>query len=105
MTLFQHRIEAKIELTLKTTLNSKMVRGIKSLQGSYNADANEILRWAKQENRTRENMDFLVNLATISMVVEYAKPTEDKLQTFNKPWKHPDLESQNIAKGHTKRIQ
>ena len=43
-----------------------------------------------QKKAVKENFIFLSNLATIVMITEDTKPTEDKPKVFNEVWVHPD---------------
>ena len=54
---------------------------------------------------TRENLKFLIDLATTAMVSEDIMPMEDEPQTFNKAWNHPIPIIKEIARGHTKIAQ
>ena len=63
---------------------------MKKLQDAYNDNVNKIVKEAAQEKSTNKNFNFLIDLA---MVARNTKPTEDKPQTFNKAWNHPNEES------------
>ena len=66
---------------------------MKNLQAPYNEDVNKIVEQAAQEKTTKEHLNFLIDLAIITMVVEDTMLMEDESQTFNKAWNHPSLES------------
>ena len=65
--LFEWEKDEELEVTPKTTLNPKVVGAMKNLQASYNKDPNKIVEQAKQEKAVRENLNFLIDLATIAM--------------------------------------
>ena len=56
---------------------------MKNLQFLYNEDVNKIMELAAQERAIKENLFFLIDLATITMVTEDPKPMEDEPQMFN----------------------
>ena len=60
----------------------------------YNDNVIKIDKKAAQENSAKENLNFWIDLAIIAMVAEDIKSTEDEPQSFNKAWKHSNLESQ-----------
>ena len=62
------------------------------LHALYNEDANKVVKEAAQDKSAKENLNFLINLATIAMVVEDTKPNEDEPQTFDDAWNHPNFE-------------
>ena len=61
----------------------KVVQAMKKLQASYNENANKIVTEVTQEKSAKENLIFLINLATFVMVAEDTKQTEDEPQAFN----------------------
>ena len=63
---------------------------MKNLQASYNEDTIKIIKHAQQEIKVRENLNFLINLATIAIVTEDKTTAEVELSNFNKAWNHPD---------------
>ena len=74
------QIKEEIEVISKTTLNPKVVSAMKNLQALYNDDANMIVKQAAQEKATKESSNFLIDLATITMVVEDTMPMENEPQ-------------------------
>ena len=66
---------------------------MKKLQALYNDDANKIVEEAAQEKDVKENLNVLINFATIAKVAEDTKPMKDESRTFNKAWNHPNPES------------
>ena len=48
----------------------------------------KFVKEAAQEKSKEENLNFLINLATIVIVAEDTKPTKNEPQTFNKNWNH-----------------
>ena len=81
----------EVEATYKTTVDAEVVRAMKKFQASYNNDANKIIKKVAQEKSEKENLFFLLDLATIAMVTEDTKPTKDEPQTFNDVWNHSYL--------------
>ena len=69
---------------------------MRKLQASYNDDANKIVKEAAQEKSAKENLIFLIDLATIFMLAMETKPTKHEPQTFNKAWNHHHSKSQRI---------
>ena len=57
-------------MTPKTTLNPKVLKVIKTLQSSFNENVNKILEQAEHEKSANENLNVLIDLATIAMVIE-----------------------------------
>ena len=53
--------KSKKSWKLNTTLNPKVVRKIKNLQASFNEDANEIVKEAKQDKPVSEYLNFLID--------------------------------------------
>ena len=66
---------------------------MKKLQALHNEDDNKIVKEVAQEKASKENSNFLIDLATIAMVAEYTEPTKDDLQIFIKACNHPNPES------------
>ena len=68
-------------MILQTILNPKTARVIKK-QALFDEDANKL--WSKPcKKKLRFFFSFLIDIATIAMVAEYTKPTEDEHKTFN----------------------
>ena len=63
-----------------------------NLQASYNKDANNFVEQAEQWKEVRENLIFLIDLATVGMVAEENVTTNEEPKIFNKAWNHPDME-------------
>ena len=57
---------------------------MRKLQASYNDNAKKIVKEAGQK-KAKENLNFLIDLATIAMVAEDTKPMKNEPQAFNKP--------------------
>ena len=64
---------------------------MKTLQASYNDDANKIVKQATQEKSGIENLNFLMDLA---LVIIDTKPVSEEPKTFTKAWNHPNAKSQ-----------
>ena len=57
-TFFAKDFYTEVKVTLKTTINAKVV--------SYNDDVNKIAKEAVQEKNAIENLNFLMNLAMVA---------------------------------------
>ena len=69
-------------LSNKLKMKLKWPPRLHSIQKWYNQDVNKILEQAAQE-RCKQKFNFLIDLASIAMVQENTKSTEDEPQTFN----------------------
>ena len=74
-------------MTPNTILNPKVLRS-KKMQTSYNEDAKNV-----KQKAVREDLSFLIDLATIIMVAEDEGNTEEGPKNFNEAWNHPGMES------------
>ena len=80
-----------MEVTLETTLNPKVLRYMKNLQAPFNKDVKEITDQVKQVKLISENLNFLIDLATIKVVAMVKKSTEEESKNINEA-NHPDVE-------------
>ena len=78
---------------------------MKTLQSLYNEAANKNAEHSAPERTTKENLNFLIDLATTTIIAEDTKPPKDEPQMFNEALNHPDPESQKMARGHSKIVQ
>ena len=76
--LFNEEVNNKVEATLQTTVNAIVVWTMKKLQASYNDNADKIVMEVTKKKDAKENMNFLIDLATIAMVAEDTKLTRDE---------------------------
>ena len=60
------------------------------LQASCKENANKIVEQAACK---RNILNILIDLATIAIVADDTKPTEDELHTFHDAWNHPNAKS------------
>ena len=88
--LFDKDINKEVEMTPKTTFNTKVVWALKKLQASNNNDANKTVKQATHVKGAIKNLNFLIDLAMLSNDI---KLTMEEPQTFNEAWNHPINES------------
>ena len=93
---FEQTIKEELKVALKTTLKPKVVRSIKNCK-FCNKDANKIVEQAEREKAVSKNTNFLIHLATITMVIKDKMMTEEDPKTFGKAWNHQNNESQKMA--------
>ena len=60
-----------------------MVEVMKNLQTSYNKGANRFMEQAQQNENTLENLNFLINLATITMETKDEVTMKEDPKAFN----------------------
>ena len=87
---FDQKIEDGLKVTSEITLNQKVVRAIKNLQVLFNGDANKVMKQAEWEKATKENLKFLIDVATVTLAAEDKMSTEKVPKMFNKALTHPD---------------
>ena len=85
---FDEDNDNEVKAIPKTTINAKVVHGMKKLQALYNNDAKKF-KQAAQEKCAIKNLNFLIDLAILS---NNTKPSLEEPQTFNIAWNHPSKE-------------
>ena len=77
------------------TLNPKVARAIKKLEALFSEDANKVMEKAIQDKATKENLNFFIYLASIAMVAEEIKSTEETILIHS---------HKKMIRGHLKRV-
>ena len=77
-------IDNELEVTLKATLNPRVVKAIKNLQASFNENANKIMQQAGHEKAAKKNLIFFIHLATIGIVAKDKITTKEEPHVFDK---------------------
>ena len=66
----------------------KHCKNIESFQASIDEDAIKIMKHAKQEKSAKENLIFLIDMATIAIAAKDKMTTKEEPKMFDEAWNH-----------------